>query len=95
MQRDIVISDFINAGFKPILPEGSYYALVDISNCFSNDEIASEQLILKTKVATIPARIFFTSVVGQKYIRVCFAKCVPTLSEAPGVLPRGEGGGKQ
>ncbi len=78
-QRDIVINTFIEFGFKPIMPQGAYYALIDISTGFNDDETASKQFLQKVKLATIPGRIFFTSVIGQKYIRVCFAKSIHRL----------------
>ncbi|WP_131795568.1 pyridoxal phosphate-dependent aminotransferase [Fluoribacter gormanii] len=78
-QRDIVISTFIEFGFKPIMPQGAYYALIDISTGLNDDETASKQFLQKAKIATIPGRIFFTSDIGKKYIRVCFAKSVHRL----------------
>ncbi|MFT4059530.1 MAG: pyridoxal phosphate-dependent aminotransferase [Legionella sp.] len=80
-QRDIVLDIFIKLGFKPIIPQGTYYALIDISAGFNDDETASKQFLQKAKIATIPGRTFFTSITGQKYIRVCFAKSVHRLSE--------------
>lgn len=64
-QRDIVINTFIEFGFKPILPQGTYYALIDISTGFNDDETASMQFLQKAKIATIPGRIFFISAIGQ------------------------------
>ncbi len=80
-QRDIVINTFIRLGFKPILPQGTYYVLIDISTHFSDAETASKQFLQKAKIATIPGSIFFTSAVGKKYIRICFAKSVQRLPE--------------
>jgi aminotransferase len=80
-QRGIVINAFTNSGFKPIAPQGTYYVLIDISNHFSDAETASKQLLQKAKIATIPGSVFFTSAVGRKYIRICFAKSVHQLPE--------------
>lgn len=80
-QRDVVINTFNNLGFKPIVPQGTYYILIDISNHFSDAEIASRLLLQKAKIATIPGSIFFTSAIGKKYIRICFAKSVHRLPE--------------
>lgn len=80
-QRDIVINTFTSLGFKPIVPQGTYYVLMDISTHFSDAEMASKQLLQKAKIATIPGFIFFTSAVGKKYIRICFAKSVHRLPE--------------
>ncbi|MGX6643047.1 pyridoxal phosphate-dependent aminotransferase [Legionella pneumophila] len=80
-QRDIVINTFIEFGFKPILPQGTYYTLIDISTGFNDDKTASMQFLQKAKIATTPGRIFFISAIGQKYIRICFAKSVQQLSE--------------
>lgn len=80
-QRDIVINTFTNLGFKPIVPQGAYYVLMDISTHFSDAEMAWMQLLQKAKIATIPGSIFFTSAVGKKYIRICFAKSVHRLPE--------------
>lgn len=76
-----MVNSFIEFGFKPLIPQGTYYALIDISTGFNDDETVSKQFLQKAKIATIPGRIFFTSVTGQKYIRVCFAKSVKRLSE--------------
>lgn len=48
---------------------------------FDDDETASKALLQNAKLATIPGRIFFTSAVGKKYIRICFAKSVDRLPE--------------
>ncbi|MFA6301674.1 MAG: pyridoxal phosphate-dependent aminotransferase [Legionella sp.] len=78
-QRDIVLDTFINLGFKPIVPQGTYYVLMDISTHFSDAEMASKQLLQKAKIATIPGSVFFASPVGKNYIRICFAKSVHLL----------------
>lgn len=78
-QRDIVINTFTSLDFKPIVPQGTYYVLIDISTHFSDAEMASKQLLQKAKIATIPGSIFFTSAVGKKYIRICFSKSVHRL----------------
>lgn len=78
-QRDIVINTFTNLGFKPIVPQGAYYVLMNISTHFKDAETAAKQLLEKAKIATIPGSIFFTSTVGKKYIRICFAKSVHRL----------------
>lgn len=80
-QRDIVINTFTSLGFKPILPQGTYYVLINISTHFGDAETASKQLLQKAKIATIPGSNFFTSAVGEKYIRICFAKSVHRLPE--------------
>lgn len=80
-QRDIVINTFTSLGFKAIVPQGTYYILLDISTHFNDAETASKQLLQKAKIATIPGSIFFTSAVGKKYIRICFAKSVYQLPE--------------
>lgn len=65
-QRDIVINTFTSLGFKAIVPQGTYYILLDISTHFNDAETASKQLLQKAKIATIPGSIFFTSAVGKK-----------------------------
>ena len=75
-----------DAGLTPVIPEGGYFMLADISNIannFSSDEKEAKDskfvkyLIKEKGLATIPSSVFFSSqnrYIGENFIRFCFIK---------------------
>ncbi len=83
VKRDKICSALESAGMPPIVPEGAYYVLADISKFGMNDSKAfAMKLLEKTKVATVPGRAFFNSNTGDKYIRLCFGVNDDALNKA-------------
>ncbi|MEQ1664565.1 MAG: pyridoxal phosphate-dependent aminotransferase [Bdellovibrionales bacterium] len=82
-KRDMICSALDIAGMTPIIPEGAYYVLADITHFKMNDSKAFAMLLLeKAKIATIPGRAFFNSAKGDNYIRLCFGVNDRSLKEA-------------
>lgn len=71
------------AGLTPIVPEGAYYVLADVSKLgFTKARDAAMALLEQTKVATIPGTAFFRGAEGERFVRVCYAKEDDVLAEA-------------
>uniref|UniRef100_A0A3P8WBI7 Kynurenine--oxoglutarate transaminase 3 n=1 Tax=Cynoglossus semilaevis TaxID=244447 RepID=A0A3P8WBI7_CYNSE len=84
-----------SVGLKPIMPEGGYFIMADISSF--NDENTKDEpydfrfvkwLIKEKGLATIPVSAFYSSEHSkdfEKYIRFCFVKD-STLNDAEAIL---------
>ena len=67
----------------PLVPQGAYYVLADISKFgMNNSKTFAMTMLEKIKVAGVPGRAFFNSSFGDKYIRLCFAVRDEALDEA-------------
>ena len=83
VKREKICTALNQAGLAPIVPEGAYYVLADISRFKMPDsKVFAMSLLESIKVATVPGRAFFKSQVGDKYIRLCFAINDDALNEA-------------
>ena len=83
-KRDKLFNILKGEGFKPILPNSTYYIICPINQMTDKSDIEfCKELITKRKVAAIPLSAFYNkSLEGEKYIRFCFAKKDETLSKA-------------
>jgi aminotransferase len=73
-KRQKICTVLEKAGMPPIVPEGAYYILADISRFgFRSSKDFAMKLLETSKVATVPGRAFFASEHGDKYVRLCFA----------------------
>ncbi|QWF70543.1 aminotransferase class I/II-fold pyridoxal phosphate-dependent enzyme [Methylomonas paludis] len=82
-KRDIICEGLERAGLQPLLPQGAYYVLADISNLgYTSAKAAALAVLEKTGVASIPGSAFFHSAAGENYLRFCFAKDDATLKTA-------------
>ena len=73
-KRDLVCGTLTKIGFTPIIPEGAYYVLCDISKLGHNDsKAAAMQILNEAKVAGVPGRSFYQSELGKDIVRFCFA----------------------
>ncbi len=82
-KRDIICEGLERAGLQPLLPQGAYYVLADISNLgYASAKAAALAVLEKTGVASIPGSAFFHSAAGENYLRFCFAKDDATLKTA-------------
>lgn len=71
------------AGMEPIVPEGAYYVLADVSKLgFTSARDAAMSLLEQSKVATVPGTAFFRGASGERFVRVCYAKEDDVLEEA-------------
>ncbi|ESO98371.1 hypothetical protein LOTGIDRAFT_213992 [Lottia gigantea] len=100
-KRDWVVKTLLEIGMKPVIPRAGYFLLVEISTflknrrpCHITDHEAEDLQFTKwaikeKKFGAIPASLFFDSErqnIGQKYIRLCFAKKDSTLEAAIDIL---------
>ncbi|MEQ2219319.1 hypothetical protein XENOCAPTIV_015975, partial [Xenoophorus captivus] len=99
-KRQKLASCLRNAGLQPIMPEGGYFMITDISSVKVdlNDESTEDEsydfrfvkwLIKEKGLATIPVSAFFSpehSKEFDKYIRFCFVKENSTLEAAEEIL---------
>ncbi len=82
-KRDLLCSALRRAGMPPIVPEGAYYILADISELgYPGAREAAMGLLAKCGVAAIPGTAFYRGPVGQTMLRFCFAKDDSVLHEA-------------
>jgi aminotransferase len=82
-KRDRLCAALDEAGFEPLSPAGSYYALTDIRPLGYRDARAAALDLLECSgVATVPGTAFYSGTEGEHYIRVCFAKEDAVLDEA-------------
>lgn len=85
--RELLFGALKNSGFKPYLPQGSYYIIADYSGLRSfiqseNDYDFSKNLILKTGIATVPGSSFYSSKNISNQVRFAFCKKTETLEIA-------------
>jgi len=81
-KRDILADALREAGFKPSIPQGSYYMLAQIPDEFRNDKEAAQLLLENARVAAVPGSAFFVSDAGKRMLRFCYAKDFASLDEA-------------
>ncbi len=87
-KRDKLVNLLLEAGLTPVIPEGGYFMLADISkiaNNFSSDEKEAKDskfvkyLIKEKGLATIPVTAFYSDEhrhLGENFIRFCFFKVI-------------------
>jgi aminotransferase len=81
-KRDMLAEALEEAGFKPSVPQGSYYMLAEIPQEFRDDRDAAQSLLDHAKVASVPGTAFFATDQGKRMLRFCFAKDFGSLEEA-------------
>lgn len=80
------------AGLEPVIPEGAYYVLADITalGCETSRE-AAMKLLEQTGVASVPGSAFFSGPEGERLVRFSFAKEDHVLDRACELLRSGLG----
>jgi N-succinyldiaminopimelate aminotransferase len=83
-KRDKLVSGLRTAGLKPIVPEGTYFVMVDISELgFENDVAFCHYLTKEVGVAAIPPSAFYqNSADGAGLTRFAFCKTDQSLDQA-------------
>jgi aminotransferase len=93
VKRDKICSALEMAGMPPLVPQGAYYVLADISKFgIANSKTFAMTMLEKIKVAAVPGRAFFNSEIGDKFIRLCFAVNDEALDQACSRLKQLKGG---
>src|SRR5439155_12338589 len=73
-KRNILAEALVEAGFRPSIPEGSYYMLAEIPDEFRNDRDAANSLLQNGRGGSVPGSAIFVSEAGNRMVRLCFAK---------------------
>lgn len=93
VKRDKICEALDKAGMPPIVPQGAYYVLADISKFKMKDsKVFAMSLLEGAKVATVPGRAFFNSSMGDKYVRLCYAVNDEALDQACRNISQFKGG---
>lgn len=89
-KRDIFCAVLAQIGLTPVVPEGAYYVMADISRLPGNDDREKVMHLLeKTGVAAVPGNAFYNTDGGTGLARFCFAKKMNVLQEACARLKKG------
>jgi aminotransferase len=74
-KRNLLCDTLTDIGLTPLIPEGAYYILADVSLVNGNSIKEKAMKILnQTKVACVPGSAFYSSEKGNNLVRFCFAK---------------------
>jgi len=99
-KRDYLAKLLKEAGLNPVIPEGGYFMLADISKIakdFTSDDNEFKDskfvkyLVKEKGLATIPSTAFYSNEhkhLGQNFIRFCFFKDEKTLDKAAAILKK-------
>jgi aspartate aminotransferase/aminotransferase len=69
-RRDIVVDVFGNTGFLPLVPEGAFYALVDVGSTGRRSLDFAKQFLMDQNTAVVPGITFGPSC--DRYLRIAF-----------------------
>jgi len=82
-KRDLICSALDDANLSPIVPQGAYYVLADISHLgYASAREGAMDLLERGGVASIPGTAFYRGETGEGLLRFCFAKQDDALDEA-------------
>ena len=83
-KRERFCNALADMGFSVLMPEGTYYASIDISTLDFEDDLAfCHYLVSEVGVAAIPSSFFWNDRrEGRDLVRFCFCKKNETLDEA-------------
>ncbi len=81
--RDFFCDALRQGGFSPMVPEGAYYILADVSSLgCDNSREAAMKLLEEVGVAAVPGEAFFASDRGRHLLRFCVAQPQQKLEAA-------------
>ncbi len=82
-KRDALCTALDGAGLSPIVPQGAYYVLADVSRLpGSTSKERVMYLLDQTGVAAVPGSAFQVGAAGEDLARFCYAKVDADLDEA-------------
>jgi aminotransferase len=88
-KRDRTCAALAAAGMTPIIPQGAYYVLADVSAWgFPTAREAAMDLLERSGVASVPGSAFYRGTAGERLLRFCFAKEDAVLDDACARLER-------
>jgi aminotransferase len=82
-KRALMHGILVEAGLKPVLPQGAYYIMADVSRFGLKDVEFVRQLITRVGVAAVPGTSFYADKeAGARWVRFAFPKKPETLEAA-------------
>lgn len=89
-KRDLLLDILRKTGFDPLVPQGAYYIMCDISGLTRKSDVSfCSELVEEIGVAAVPGSSFFANPGEASHlIRFCFAKRPETLAAAAERLQR-------
>ncbi len=83
-KRELLADTLRSIGFRPFVPQGSYYMLAEFEQGRWADATAATEAILEeVGVATVPGSAFYRNPEdGQRQLRFCYAKKMAELKDA-------------
>ena len=85
-KRELLVDTLREVGLSPIVPEGAYYVLADVSSMgAATAKEAAMRLVDEAGVAAVPGTAFFSGTAGESgegLVRFCYAKETEVLEEA-------------
>jgi aminotransferase len=82
-KRDQLCAALDSAGLPPYRPQGSYFALADVSKLPGRTGMERAQwLLAEAGIACVPGEAFFAGEMADSTARFCFGKTQPDLDEA-------------
>jgi aminotransferase len=95
-RREIMAAALRGAGMVPIIPQGGYYMLADVSPLgWGNADQAAKRLLAEAGIAAVPGTGFYNSHAGDSVLRFCFGKDEKVLRDAAERLSRLRGEGSR
>ncbi|MSQ90992.1 MAG: aminotransferase class I/II-fold pyridoxal phosphate-dependent enzyme [Phycisphaerales bacterium] len=82
-RRAMMLEILQEAGFACVVPEGSYFILVDAVTAGWKDDVAAAKSLVQAGIATIPASAFYDPKnADRRWLRIAFCKQEATMREA-------------
>ncbi|MER7729125.1 pyridoxal phosphate-dependent aminotransferase [Streptomyces sp. NPDC096323] len=89
-KRRVLTEGFAAAGLSPNEPDGSYFLFVDCSELgVATGVEATEVLLRRSLVGSVPGEAFYLNPPDRPYIRVCFSLPDEVIADAADRLARG------
>lgn len=86
-KRDFFLEQMKGSSFEPLPSYGSYFQLMSYKSISSKSDVEmAEDLLKKSKVASIPVSVFYRDGTDNRLLRFCFAKKEETLEKACAIL---------
>jgi len=82
-KRELICGALQGAGLPPVVPEGAYYVLADVSRLGHARAIdAAIDVLERVGVAAVPGSAFYRSGGGEGFLRFCYASELDVLEQA-------------
>ena len=86
-KRDFFLEQMKGSSFEPLPSCGSYFQLMSYKQISNKPDVEmADDLLKKSKVASIPVSVFYKDGTDNRLLRFCFAKKEETLEKACAIL---------